>query len=135
MRTLKSFLMKNKHKNIASLTGYFLYVAMVIVLMFYSCSSVCKVESTVKVVPDTHEQKGFKKATVITYIDGCSFLLQLTDGKKLEPVNLPEEFKKENTTVWITYAAFKGSSICMAGQMVTINEIERDTSSNVKGKS
>ncbi|MES2590276.1 MAG: hypothetical protein V4608_00235 [Bacteroidota bacterium] len=125
--------MKNKHKNIASLTGYFLPVAISIFLTFQSCSSFCKVKnSPVEVVQDTHEQEGFIKATVINYIDGCAFLLQLTDGKKLEPVNLSEEYKKENTNVWFKYVPYKGSSICMAGQMVTITKIEKDSSSGNK---
>ena len=74
---------------------------------------------------DTHEQNGFAKAAIINYaIDGCTFMIQLEDGKKLEPVNLQDEFKKDNLKVWIKYKHFKGNSICMAGEMVTITAIE-----------
>lgn len=114
--------MKNKLKNSALLFSFLVFI-----LSLQSCFLFADAKSTNTVnTPDTHTQDGFIKATVINYeLDGCKFMLQLTDGKKLEPVNLPDEFKKDKYNVWIKYQHYKGSSICMAGQMVTITAIEK----------
>lgn len=67
---------------------------------------------------------GYTKATVIKYsVDGCSWMLQLEDGKKLEPKKIKEEFKLENLKVWIQYDVYKDYSFCMAGDMVVVNKI------------
>ena len=45
------------------------------------------------------------------------------NGKKLEPKNLDNKFKKESLKVWIKYTSYKNYSFCMAGEMVIINNI------------
>ena len=117
--------MKNKLKNIA-----LLFVCLVFISMLQSCFLFQGAKSKhTEPLADTHVQNGFIKATVINYaLDGCAFMLQLEDGKKLEPVNLSEEFKKDNIKVWIKYQHYKGNSICMAGEMVTVTSIENDLS-------
>lgn len=117
--------MKNKLKNIA-----LLFVCLVFISMLQSCFLFLGVKSTHTASDqDTHEQSGFVKATIINYtLDGCNFMLLLEDGKKLEPVNFSEEFKKDNIKVWIKYQHYKGTSICMAGEMVTVTAIETNTS-------
>src|SRR4051812_47827488 len=77
-------------------------------------------------VKKNFDKEGYVKATVINYtIDGCTFLLQLADEKKLEPTNLPEAFKKDNLSVWVKYVDKKDAmSICMAGQIVEISDIQ-----------
>lgn len=127
--------MKNKLKNIA-----LLFVCLIFISMLQSCFLFVGVKSK-HTAPnpasngDTHEQNGFVKATIINYtLDGCSFMLLLKDGKKLEPVNLSGEFKKDNTNVWIKYQHYKGNSICMAGEMVTVTAIENDISQIKEGK-
>ncbi|MDQ3049546.1 MAG: hypothetical protein M3Q95_01540 [Bacteroidota bacterium] len=64
-------------------------------------------------------------ATVVDYseLDGCTFLLELSDGQKLQPENLGEAFKKKGLKVFITYKIYNGISNCMAGKMVTLNSI------------
>jgi hypothetical protein len=67
-----------------------------------------------------------EKATVINYkIDGCNWILELEDGKKLQPDSLRSEFQKDNLKVLIEYN-FKegGTGICMVGEQVTITKIE-----------
>lgn len=65
------------------------------------------------------------RATVIDYreLDGCRFLLELEDGRRLEPVNLEEKFMKHGLKVLITWKNAEGMSICMAGTMVEITSI------------
>jgi hypothetical protein len=107
-------LLLNKHKQIALI---------IFIILSGACSH--KVAGT-KAFPPEETKEGFTKATVINYtIDGCSWLLQLEDGKKLEPVNLSDAFKKDNLKVWIQYQIKKGGvSSCMVGEIVTITKIE-----------
>lgn len=69
---------------------------------------------------------GYTKATVINYtVDGCTWMLELEDGKKLQPAELKPEFQKDKLNVWIMYETRKGGiGICMAGEMVNITAIE-----------
>lgn len=58
----------------------------------------------------------------MTGFDGCGMMIELQDGKRLEPVNLgdyelqPEDGKK----IWVEYELFNGASICMSGDIVKI---------------
>ncbi len=64
---------------------------------------------------------------VIDYseLDGCQFLLQMENGDKLQPLNLPLKYQKEGINLFITYKIIDGISICMAGKMVQINYISQ----------
>jgi hypothetical protein len=70
--------------------------------------------------------QGYERARVINYeVDGCTYLIQLGDGKKIEPTNLGSDFKKDKLDVWIKYVPKKGGvSTCMAGQVVEISDIQ-----------
>lgn len=109
----------------------FLFSFLFCTFSFLIVSCHCKKRATVDANTTTDfkrdfEKEGYTKATVINYtIDGCTFLLQLADEKKLEPTNLSDEFKKDNLAVWIKYIPKKGGvSICMAGQMVELSDIQ-----------
>jgi hypothetical protein len=61
-------------------------------------------------------------------LDGCGFLLELEDGRKLQPVTpLPEKFQSNGMKVLITYKNTDVMSICMSGQPVTILTIDAAT--------
>lgn len=72
------------------------------------------------------EKEGYSKATIVNYqVDGCTFILQLADGKKLQPYNLSDEFKKDQFAVWIKYVPKKNVfNSCMAGQVVELSDIQ-----------
>ena len=73
------------------------------------------------------EKEGYAKASVIHFeLDGCNYLLQLSDEKKIEPADgLSPEFQKDKLAVWVKYTVKKdGVSICMAGQIVEISDIQ-----------
>lgn len=111
--------MRNKLKYITNTIAIILFISI--------CSCKTKAPQQNNNQPNSIETKeGYTKATIINYaVDGCSWMIQLEDGKKLEPSNLADEFKKENLKVWIQYQVKKGGmSICMAGEMVTITTIE-----------
>lgn len=64
------------------------------------------------------------KLTNMTGLDGCSWMIKLGDGTKLEPTNL-NDFNinlQENQKIWVIYhPAAQLASICMHGEMVTID--------------
>ncbi|HKR06634.1 MAG TPA: hypothetical protein VJY62_18515 [Bacteroidia bacterium] len=69
------------------------------------------------------------EATVIDYseVDGCRFLLELTNKEKLQPENLPAEFEKDKMQVMIKYHVTNKNTVCMAGKTVYIDFIKAKT--------
>jgi len=65
--------------------------------------------------------------TVIDYreLDGCEFLLVMDNQQKLQPDNLPEEFKKDGTQLRVLFKYTDGMSVCMAGKMVSLTHVEK----------
>ena len=82
--------------------------------------SACSEKTTTATTPPHTAQAVI--ATVVDYseLDGCTYLLELSDGQKLQPVNLSEEFKRKGLKLFITYKYYDGMSTCMAGRMVTV---------------
>ncbi len=111
--------MKNKLKNITlTIIGLVLLATMQSCFLFVKK----KIETLKEPVP---LHIGYTKATIInSTIDGCLWMIQLEDGKMLEPVNLKDEFKKEGLKVWIQYKHYENYSFCMAGEMVTVTAME-----------
>ncbi len=98
-------------------------VLILLVVLSASCS---KKVAGLKAFPEEEIKEGYTKATVVySTVDGCNWLLQIENEKKVEPINLKEEFKKDKLKVWIKYVIKKGAvGICMAGEIVTLTEIE-----------
>ena len=64
------------------------------------------------------------KVLDLTGLDGCSFVIELKNGQKLEPINLTNEFKKDKLPVLVKYTEKTDmSSICMVGKMVELTSI------------
>ncbi len=63
----------------------------------------------------------------LTGLDGCGWIIQLSDSSRLEPINL-EDFDVElieNKSVCIQYQERNDlASVCMVGKMVEIISIE-----------
>ena len=114
------------------------YIAFFIALSFiFSCRSsdkkvqkentatneVTKEEATTSV---SKTNPGASKATVVSYqFDGCSWILLLENGKKLQPNKLPPEFQKDQLKVWIKFVIQKNVvSTCMTGDPIALTEIE-----------
>ena len=85
-------------------------------------TSGCKAQ---KKIPATPAEKQAVWAKVIDYseIAGCTYLLELSDGQKLQPVNLQEEYRRAGLKLFITYKVFDGVSVCMTGKMVTLTSV------------
>ena len=64
------------------------------------------------------------KLVNMTGLDGCSWMIELNNGTKLEPTNL-NDFNinlQENQKIWVVYyPAAQLASICMHGEIVTID--------------
>ena len=64
------------------------------------------------------------KLVNMTGLDGCSWMIELNNGTKLEPTNL-NDFNinlQENQKIWVVYHnAAQMASICMHGEIVTID--------------
>ena len=64
----------------------------------------------------------------LTGLDGCGWVLELDNGSKLEPQNLTDfEIELvEGKDVHVRYTEIEGGSICMVGQIVTIDCLSAD---------
>lgn len=75
-----------------------------------------------------YQKEGYIPGTIIdmTGLDGCSFMIKLENGKKLEPDHLEDHFKQNDLPVWIKYSIPKSTfGICMSGQMVILTAIQK----------
>ncbi|HMT30925.1 MAG TPA: hypothetical protein PKD91_16760 [Bacteroidia bacterium] len=93
----------------------FKFAALLVVVGLLGCKTTK--QETAQTIPDKAIQ-----VKVIDYseLDGCKFLLETSDGKKLQPTNLPEKFSKDGIRLAVTYKVKDGMSICMAGTMVEL---------------
>lgn len=70
-----------------------------------------------------------EQGTIIDYtgLDGCGMLIELSNGNRIEPINL-YQFNDvniaDNQKVWVNYQSTSGGSICMAGEIVEITCLE-----------
>ena len=68
------------------------------------------------------------KLVDMTGLDGCSWMIELGDGTKLEPTNL-NDFNinlQDNQKIWVVYhTAAQMASICMHGEIVTVDCISK----------
>ena len=82
-------------------------------LTIYSCNKESDCENS-------HDAK----LVNMTGLDGCSWMIELNNGTKLEPTNL-NDFNinlQENQKIWVVYyPAAQSASICMHGEIVTID--------------
>jgi hypothetical protein len=72
------------------------------------------------------EQQEEENATVrnLAGLDGCGMLIELDNGKLLEPVSLPANIILEaGRRVSITYRLVDRASNCMAGETVEITRL------------
>ena len=68
--------------------------------------------------------KDSEKAKLVdmTGLDGCTFMLELNSGDRLEVINWGdwEVHKEDGKKIWVSYKESEGASICMAGKMVEV---------------
>lgn len=62
-----------------------------------------------------------------TGLDGCSWVIELNNGKKLEPINLNEFVSRpvDGKRIYVEYVVEPGmGSICMVGEIVRITALK-----------
>lgn len=80
-----------------------------------------------KTAPSTPEP-GSVSATVIDMreLDGCTYLLELQDGSKLQPTAIPVEYQQAGLKVRVKYKKVEIMSICMSGTPVELTYIKAE---------
>ncbi len=98
-----------------------LYKLFIILLFLSSC-----IKSTSNVNADKDIIMITAKVIDAKGLDGCNFLLELDDGKKVQPLSLPSEFSQDGLKVEVEFKVKTGMmSICMAGPTVEIIKIAK----------
>ena len=75
------------------------------------------------------EPEDMTRVTVedLTGLDGCGLVLKLSNGQRLEPINL-NEFNvtlNDGDVIWVNYVSAPDyASICMVGEMIEIIDIQ-----------
>jgi len=64
-------------------------------------------------------------ATVRDYrsLDGCKYLLELEDGRFLNPINLDLSFQNEGVKICVDFVSLRMPSVCMKGKVVELKSI------------
>ena len=107
----------------------------IITIILVSATSSCKSKKTTSIdKADTTEQvkvennDGLKSATIVDYStrnDACHLLIHLEDGSILQPINIPEDLRKDGTKVWVSFSYSKRQlGPCPFGSPITIDSIK-----------
>lgn len=89
-------------------------------------SDLRKGTATIRYTADRQQPPKTAEATVVSATAGtCTFLIQLADGTKLEPMTLAKEFQTDGLKVNVTYREHpEMASTCQLGSIVEIITIE-----------
>ena len=105
-----------------------LYV-LIFIAVFSACAGGKDASKTNMADSKTEEEwaiDGYTAGTIqdFSLLDGCGFLIVMNDAQLL-PINLAEEFKKNNLAVWVKYHYPKAAqTTCMKGKPILIDEIK-----------
>ena len=81
-------------------------------------------------VVNTHCEHGVMATLKKLNLDGCNWVIELPNGKRLEPVNIIEFIdidvldSSEEANIKIEYHVVKSASVCMAGEPVVVSCLE-----------
>ena len=57
-------------------------------------------------------------------LDGCKFLIETEDGRRMQAINLDKKFAKDGLKLELIVSPTQGMmSICMAGPMVKVSKV------------
>jgi hypothetical protein len=102
------------YRNIKPVFYFFFFVTIIL--------TSCKVKEPQAVLP-IPANAILVKVIDASELDGCQMLLEMESGDKLDPINLPEKYKKDGIRLFITYKIKDGVSICMSGKLVQLDYI------------
>ncbi len=108
-------------KNLIRIASVFLLLlSQMVIISCHKKSVPAAAEEKTEVAVEATAQAVYALVVDYSELDGCTYLLELSDGQKLQPVNLQEDFKRKGLKLFITYKMHDGVSNCMAGRMVTL---------------
>lgn len=98
------------------------------VLLAVSCGTTSKTQQQPKEAEKQaidYAASKYSKATVIDYteLDGCKYLFQLEDGRKLNPGTIDAKYQKNGLKVWLKYERVDLMNVCMAGETIKVIDI------------
>jgi hypothetical protein len=96
------------------------------VVVFSACSA-GKQSAPVSLEKETMQNLKYSPVTVIDRrnLDGCDFMLQMTDSSFLEPINLPDSVRINGLKLWLLFHTAKDRvSICMSGKIIIIDDLK-----------
>ncbi|MGB0391358.1 MAG: hypothetical protein ACPGRC_10500 [Salibacteraceae bacterium] len=109
------------------------FLLIIIPFVLFSCKNHKIIESKPDPIATTQTpcDNGVNAIIKPLALDGCTWILELPKGEKLEPVNYREflteaEIKNQNPIgVRVSFYDTKSASICMIGRTVAISCLER----------
>jgi hypothetical protein len=110
-------------------TNRFILLLLSLIMCLSACNSAKQTSASSPITTKTstdYKTSGYVEATIVAYeVDGCKWVIQLGDGKKLVPASaLKEAFASDGLKVWVKYETAKGGvGICMAGEMVKVTDL------------
>ena len=99
---------------------------LLLITLTFSCHK--KTVSAVTKTENEMQALNYVSAKVVlqTELAGCGYMLALSDGKMLQPLNLNDTLKHDGLKLWVNYQIEKNAmSVCMMGQPVKINDAKR----------
>lgn len=103
---------------------FVLAVSLSLTVSLSNCSSNRTTTKTQEPVKD-YAALNYQKGTVKDIeLDGCRFIIDLENGKRIQPENLEDIMKKDGLAVWVKYEITDRPNICMSGVTAMITAIE-----------
>lgn len=105
---------------------YFKFIFFLLLCLCLMYLHACKAKKNQHIQDNIASYQNYTKATINKIdLDGCSWVIILDNGKRLEPINLADEFKINNLNIWVQYKTYQGNSVCMIGEMITVLAIAK----------
>ena len=95
---------------------------LLILLAITSCTTQKSQNDATANLQETHT---FGTITNKTQLDGCSYVITLSNNTVLEPLNLDSLFMQDGLNVYFQYKKSNAMTICMSGQPITLLEITK----------
>lgn len=98
-----------------------------LILICLACLAACTSPSPdeSKSLDDKQNARISVKVIDVEGLDGCKYLLETSDGRRLQATNLSSEYQKAGLELQVLVKPAKNMmSICMAGEMVELVEVK-----------
>jgi hypothetical protein len=97
----------------------------IIFLILAGCHSIKKTTDK-KVAQVDYASQNYSKGVIKDIeLDGCRYLIELQDGKRLNPDKLDTLFQHDQLKVWVKFKIHDRMNICMSGTTVDIIDIQK----------